>query len=200
MSYTGFVRSSSRPSGGVATIWYNDKEGIDAMTGKSYYTTSGRRRAAGGLVEWGVKSGFGTLRSYHWNKKRFVAGRDGSDYSIVVKSHARSRLEIVLSVDGLDVLDGKPASTKKRGYILWPGQTLEVKGWRTSENQVASFQFSSVADSYSNLKHGTTRNIGVIGMGVFTEKGVDPWNGYSAEASRRFSASPFAEEPMQQAR
>lgn len=200
MTYTGFVRAGSKPAHGLATIWYNDREGIDAMTGRDYHPTTGRNRAAGGLVEWGIKSGLSTLRTYHWKGRDFVAGRKGARYSIVVKSHARSRLEVVLSVDGLDVVDGKEATTRKRGYILWPGRTLEVKGWRWSEGQVASFRFSRVADSYTSLKGNDTRNVGVIGMAVFTEKGVDPWNGYAAESNRRFAASPFADAPVQRAR
>lgn len=200
MTYTGFERESSRPIGGVATIWYNDREGIDAMTGKSYVTRNGLERSADGLVEWGIKSGYSTLKNYHWSGRRFVVGQDGARYSVVVKNHGRSRLEVVLSVDGLDVLDGKEASVKKRGYIVWPGQTLEVKGWRSSAHQVASFRFSSVGNSYASLKHGDTRNVGVVGMAVFAEKGIDPWNGYSGEAQRRFSASPFAEPPLQRAR
>jgi len=200
MTYASFVRAAGKPHRGVATIWYNDEEGIEAMTGGRFIRSDGRQRAAGGLVEWGVKSGGRYLRHYHWDGKRFVAGRRGERYSIAVRSHARSRLEVVLSVDGLDVMDGKPASVKKRGYIIWPGQTLEVKGWRTSPDRVASFEFSSVTGSYSNLRHASTRNVGVIGMAVFTEKGIDPWRGYSREAEGAFSASPFAEAPRSRAR
>ena len=200
MTYTNFSRASSKPAGGVATIWYNDKKGVDAMTHKNYHTSSGRERSAGGLVEWGMKSGLGTMRNYHWDGKRFVVGRNGSKYSISVKNNARSRLEVVLSVDGLDVVDGKSASIKKRGYIIWPGQTVEIKGWRSSEREVASFVFSSVSASYANLKHGKTRNVGVVGMAVFTEKGIDPWSGNPEDANKRFAASPFAEAPMQRAR
>lgn len=198
MTHTTFVRASSKPHRGISTIWYNDKEGIEAMTRGAATSSSGRQRSANGLVEWGVKSGFGYLKSYQWDGKRFVAGKAGSRYAIVIKSHARSRLELVLSVDGLDVLDGESASTKKRGYILWPGQTLEVKGWRTSMDQVASFEFASVTGSYSNLKGSGTRNVGVIGLAVFTEKGIDPWNGFSLEAGS--VAAPFAEAPMHRAR
>ena len=200
MTYTSFSRASSKPADGVAMIWYNDKEGIDAMTKKSYYTSSGRKRAAGGMVEWGMKSGLGTMRNYHANGKRFVVGRNGSKYSLSVKNNARSRLEVVLSVDGLDVVDGKQASIKKRGYIVWPGQTIEVKGWRSSESDVAAFVFSPVSSSYAVLKHDSSRNVGVVGIAVFTEKGVDPWSGRSTDANKRFSASPFAEAPMERAR
>ena len=200
MTYTSFSRASSKPADGLAMIWYNDKEGINAMTNKNYYTSSGRKRAAGGLVEWGMKSGLGTLRNYHANGKRFVVGRNGSKYSLSVKNNARSRLEVVLSVDGLDVVDGKQASIKKRGYIVWPGQTIEIKGWRSSESDVASFVFSPVSSSYAVLKHDNPRNVGVVGMAVFTEKGVDPWSGRPSDTTKRFAASPFAEAPMERAR
>ncbi len=200
MTYTSFRRSDETPHGGTDTIWYNDKAGIDEMTGRSYYTSGGRKRAANGLVEWGMRSGFGIMRNYHSGGRRYVAGRKNARYAISVKNNSRSRLEVVLSVDGLDVVDGKPASLTKRGYIVWPGQTLEVKGWRASEDKVASFVFAPVAGSYANLRHGETRNVGVVGLAVFTEKGVDPWSGRSADAHNRFSASPFADPPMRRAR
>ncbi|PQJ27936.1 hypothetical protein [Rubritalea profundi] len=101
-----------------------------------------------------------------------------------------------MSVDGLDVMDGKSASTKKRGYMIEPGKTLSVKGFRTSDAAVAAFKFSSVDTSYSNLRHGTTRNVGVIGMAVFTEKGIDPWRWNGGELDARNAAQAFAEAPM----
>lgn len=60
---------------------------------------------------------------------------------------------------------------------------------------MASFKFSSVAGSYSNLRHGSTRNVGVIGMAVFTEKGVSPWRWNEGEVDARKSAKAFAEAP-----
>jgi len=51
--------------------------------------------------------------------------------------------------------------------------------------------FSSVSDSYANLKHGDTRNVGVIGLAVFPERGVDPWEGTPPASKPR----PFAEAP-----
>jgi hypothetical protein len=199
MGYTTFVRSSSSPYGGPAMLYYNDKEGVDAMTSWKY-SGRGMQKAANGLVEWGVKGTFGNLKNYQSGGRRYVVGRGGGRYSLVVKNLAKSRLEVVLSVDGLDVLDGKAASFRKRGYIISPGQTLEVKGWRTSQDAVAAFKFSSVSGSYSNLSGSGTRNVGVIGMAVFTEKGVNPFTWMPDEVRRRSSASPFAEPPMRQGR
>lgn len=199
IGYSSFTRRSSKPAG-VSTIYYNDREGVKAMAGSWRFSGSGMQRAAGGLVEWGLKSGWGSLKNYHSGGRRYVVGRKGSTYSLVVKNLCHSALEVVLSVDGLDVMDGRPASFRKRGYIIQPGKTLAVKGFRTSESAVAAFKFSSVAGSYSNLRHGKTRNVGVIGMAVFTRKGVDPWKWSRSAVRRRHGASPFAEAPYSRAR
>lgn len=189
----GFARASSKPAG-TDTIYYNDSAGIDSMASRPV-RVSGMQPAAGGLVEWGVKGSTGMLPTYKeggWGR-RLVAGRPNGSYSIVVKNRSRSRLEIVASVDGLDVFDGKPAAFAKRGYLVEPGDTLEIDGFRTSWNTVAGFKFSSVSNSYANMRHGDTRNVGVIGLAVFTQKGVDPWT--TQEAGRRFGARAFAEAP-----
>lgn len=193
LTYTSFNRSSNKPAGTDA-VFYNDPDGIEAMT--SYkYKVGAMQTAAGGMVEWGIKGRFGYLPAYKGSGRRLVAGKKGSTYSIVVKNRCKSRLEIVASVDGLDVQDGKTASFSKRGYIIDPGETLEIEGFRTSYDKVAAFEFSGVSNSYANLRHGDTRNVGVIGLAVFTQKGVDPCKWMPSEVQRRTSANPFAVAP-----
>ena len=188
-----FVRSGSSPKG-TGAIFYNDREGIDAMTGYKYKVDA-MQTAAGEMVEWGIKGKFGYLPAYKSSNRYFVVGSASSAYSIVVKNRCRSRVEVVLSVDGLDVIDGKPASFSKRGYIIALGETLEVKGWRTGWDSVAQFEFSSVGASYANQRHGNARNVGVIGLAVFGEKGVDPWKWMPSEVNTRSTANPFAQNP-----
>lgn len=193
MSYVSFTRSSAKPAG-TDVIYYNDAEGIKAMSHYKY-RVGGLQTAAGELVEWGIKGRLGYLPAYKGSGRRFVAGSKGGSYSIVVKNRSKSRLEIVASVDGLSVQDGKTASFSKRGYIVDPGETLEIDGFRTSHSKVAAFKFSSVSNSYANMRHGDTLNVGVIGIAVFTEKGVDPWTWMPGEASQRKNANPFAVAP-----
>ncbi len=192
-----FVRASSKPAG-AGLVFYNDKEGIEAMTG-SKRKVGGVETAAGDMVEWGIKGGgFGylsTYKTYSWGTRRFVVGERDDNYSIVLKNRCKSRVEIVLSVDGLDVIDGKKAALSKRGYVIAPDETLEVKGWRTSPSTVARFKFTTVAGSYTNLKYGDHRNVGVIGMAVFAEDGVDPWTWSPREVGNRLEANPFATKP-----
>jgi hypothetical protein len=190
-----FVRASSKPAG-VDAIYYNNPEGIKAMA-QAPERVGGMQSAAGGLVEWGIKGRMGLLTAYkEWGGgRRLVAGVADSTYAIQIKNRSRSTLEVVASVDGLDVMDGATASYSKRGYLIEPGRTLDIDGFRTSHHRVAAFKFSSVANSYANLRHGDSRNVGVIGLAVFTQKGVDPWTWMPDEVNRRISAQPFATPP-----
>ncbi|MDB4268185.1 hypothetical protein N9868_02045 [Akkermansiaceae bacterium] len=199
MAYTDFHRSSTKPIA-FSSLRYNDSEGATAMGLNRSSRKSGLQRVPGDFVEWGVKSRRKILPSYLARGGRFVIGNKGSNYSLLVKNRSKSRLEAVMSVDGLDVIDGKTASTKKRGYLVYPGKTLEVKGFRTSHQAVAAFKFSSVGNSYANLRHGETRNVGVLGLAVYSEKGIDPWFPNWQEAQRRGGAQAFAEEPIYRAR
>ena len=198
LSQGSFTRASSKPAG-TDVIYYNDPKGLDAMAG-STERVNPMQTAAGDLVEWGVKGRVGFLATYKegWRGRRFVAGQKDSTYSIVVKNRCKSALEIVASVDGLDVQDGQPASFAKRGYIVEPGKTVEIDGFRTSYSSVAAFKFSSVSNSYANMRHGNTRNIGVIGLAIFTQKNVNPWIWMPEEVNRRETAQPFAQAPASQ--
>ena len=128
-------------------------------------------------------------------RRRLVAGQEDGTYSIVVKNRCKSALEIVASVDGLDVQDGQSGSFSKRGYIVEPGKPIDIEGFRTSYSRVAAFKFSSVSNSCANMRHGNTRNVGVIGIAVFTQKDVNPWTWMPGEVQRRDTAQPFAKAP-----
>ncbi|MCG8423833.1 MAG: hypothetical protein MJE77_38545 [Proteobacteria bacterium] len=79
------------------------------------------------------------------------------------------RIEAVISVDGLDVIDGQAADVRKRGYVVPAHGELTVDGFRVSTREVATFRFSSVSNSYAGRK-GVARNVGVIGVALFAEQ------------------------------
>ena len=100
----------------------------------------------------------------------FVAGEQGERYEIVVTNNTASRIEVVVTVDGRDVVSGKLGDfTKQRGYVLDPFGSVRIDGFRTSLEQVAAFRFSGVSDSYTARK-GTPQHAGVIGVAVFHEQ------------------------------
>jgi hypothetical protein len=100
----------------------------------------------------------------------YVLGRNGARYTLRVWNRSWTRVEAVVSVDGLDVIDGKTADFReKRGYVIAPGGFVDIEGWRLSGRQAAAFRFSTVRDSYA-ARTGGARNVGVIGVAVFPER------------------------------
>lgn len=187
-----FQRGDSSNPFSTAVLYYNDAEGTRAMASSSGYTrtSGGLYPVANGALQIGLKDEHGAfLSGFTGNSRNYVVGEAGGRYSIVVRNATPFRIECVLSVDGLDVLDGKPASFSKRGYIVDPRGEIEVDGFRTSTSEVAAFRFGSVRGSYANQKHGDTANVGVIGLAVFNERGTEPWKWNEVE--RRHDANPF---------
>ncbi len=76
----------------------------------------------------------------------------------------------VLSIDGLDILTGKPAEDSKKGYIVDAYSSTEIKGYRLSDTDSAAFVFTSKGKSYVSKTAGEARNTGVIGVRIFREK------------------------------
>jgi hypothetical protein len=176
----------------VAAIYYNDAEGVRAMAGAVAWrrTWSVMPSPFASLISIGLRDQSGRfLPGLIIGDRWFVVGEEGRRYSIVVRNNTDYRLEFVLSVDGLDVLDGRAASFRKRGYAIEPHRTLVVDGFRQSTEAVAAFRFSPVRESYANEKYRNTRNVGVIGVAVFNEAGTYPWT--DREIQKRFEANPF---------
>jgi hypothetical protein len=180
-----FVRGWTERPGGTGMLYYNDSEGVDAMLdylgGDSKHRT-GLYPTANSLVSIGLRDKDGQWYSGHELKgKRFVVGITGERYEIVLKNETEQRIEVVVTVDGLDVLDGKSGSYKKRGYIVEPESELTIDGFRTSDSSVAAFRFGSVPESYANLRKRGAANVGVIGVAVFQERiGAAPREGQEA--------------------
>jgi hypothetical protein len=127
---------------------------------------------AGPRVEAVDESG-SPLPTYYQGGRAFVEGDIGSRYLLRIVNPTPRRVEAVVSVDGLDAIDGRPASTGKRGYLVPAYGELTVDGWRTSLSAVAAFRFSSVRGSYAG-RTGHDRNVGVIGVAFFRERPPRP--------------------------
>lgn len=121
----------------------------------------------------------------------WAVGEPDVRYSLAVANDTANAFEVVASVDGLDIVDGSPASFGKRGYVVDPFSSVVIDGWRTSEETVAAFRFSSIEDSYSE-RMGDGRNIGVIGAAFFREAPQE-WDAWRSpeETWRRDAADPF---------
>ncbi len=179
----------------VTELRYDDERGVRALA--AYAATPAPRAhewvAAGGAIAiWLKDEHENPLDVVQVGGQTFVVGEAGQRYTIVMENHTGHRFETVATVDGLDVINGKPGALRNRGYLLLPYATLEIEGFRETEQTVAAFRFGRVADAYA-AKVGEARDVGVIGMAFFGEHG-DAWTprmGMSDELRRRVTATPF---------
>ncbi|MGE5183000.1 MAG: hypothetical protein ACM31C_13100 [Acidobacteriota bacterium] len=110
-----------------------------------------------------------TMPTYALKDRYYVQGNAGDRYIIRVTNPTPNRVEAVVSVDGLDVIDGDEGDLHKRGYIVPAFGDVRIEGFRTSLDDVATFRFSSVDGSYAGKK-GKARNVGVIAVAIFEEQ------------------------------
>lgn len=125
---------------------------------------------AGVLVDVSVidRSTGQQLEVYRHRGQLYVAGTPGNRYAVVMRNKSAGRLLTVLSVDGVNALNGQTAATSQSGYVLSAWQAAEIAGWRKSMDDVAAFYFTSVADSYAG-RTDRPQNVGVIGVAVYRE-------------------------------
>jgi len=188
VNYTTFQRSSSSPSQAFR-FDYNDLSGVQAIVRRlsrvACCSPLGSTYHGGVSVQLVDRYG-SAFKGVRVGGRNVVVGQHGKRYVIRVKNHLARRIEVVASVDGLDVIDGRRASVHKRGYVVRPHSTLQIKGFRRSHRYVAAFRFSTLRRSYAS-RMGKGGNIGVIGVAVFSEKRPEPY------LQRRLQARPFVE-------
>jgi hypothetical protein len=192
VTITAFERADWSHPLASAAIYYNNLEGIHAMASAAAWQRSWPilPPPINSLVLVGLKDQSGRfLPGLIVGDRWFVVGEEGRRYSIVVRNKSDLRLEVVLSVDGLDVLDGRKASVRKGGYVMAPRSQLVVEGFRQNTEAVAAFRFGPVRESYANEKYHETGNVGVIGVALFNERGTNPWT--NVEVQKRLKANPF---------
>jgi hypothetical protein len=105
----------------------------------------------------------------HAGKTYLPVRRLGTEYEIRVWNHGPRRIAAVVSVDGLSVITGKPASESQPGYLVTPYSHVLIKGWRRSLDAVAAFRFVERDKSYAALI-GRPENVGVISLVAIEEQ------------------------------
>ncbi len=132
---------------------------------------------AGGLLEftlWVEENGaLVQALEYAHRDTCYVEGRRGQRYVLRARNPGDRRIEVIPTVDGLDVHSGKDASFEQRGLILPAHTSFDFEGFRLSSSEVATFRFGGVEQSYAS-QIGKPRNVGVIGVAVFAEASPPP--------------------------
>ena len=142
------------------------------------------------------------LPTFTHQGRAYVLGTAGRRYQVRVRNDSGRRAEVVVSVDGRDVLDGGPSALQKRGYLVESHGEVVIDGYRLSQEAVAAFRFGSVSRSYAALE-GDARDVGVIGVAVFPERNPSPAAArdfLSREKSASAEPAPRSEEALGAAR
>jgi hypothetical protein len=111
------------------------------------------------------------LQEYPYQEETFIEGIIGRNFTLRLgKSQHYRRGLAVVSLDGLSIMDGKPAKSDGRGYIIENGENyIDIPGWRLNDRETAAFYFASLPEAYAS-QMGKPTNIGVIGAKFFYEK------------------------------
>lgn len=190
-----FVRDSSSPFA-TLEMRYNDRDGVRAMADRALQRGASRRlRTGGGVVTMSVVDDRGVpLEAVRAGRSLLVIGDEGERYSLLLENRTGHRIEAVATVDGLDVINGQPGHLENRGYVLMPYASVTIDGFRRSAGSVAAFRFSRVSDSYAAQTSGA-RNVGVIGVALFGERGDGLFLDDDDDLELRETADPFPADP-----
>ena len=101
----------------------------------------------------------------------WIEARNGTRYEIEVRNDSHNRILSVVSVDGLNIIDGKhedPLSAP--GYIIHSHNNIKIPGWKISADDVKEFYFTPQGQSYSAKLGADLSNTGVIAVAIYKEK------------------------------
>lgn len=116
------------------------------------------------------KHGTSKIPEYGHKGLTFVEGRLDQPYTIKLRNDSAQRVMALLSIDGLNVIDGEPCTPASRGYIIPAYTTVDIDGWRTSLAEIRRFKFEGKAASYAKSMTGEVQNCGIISAKFFSEK------------------------------
>ena len=114
-------------------------------------------------------------RQYLHNGRTFIEAKEGSEYAIELKNNSWEKILAVLSVDGLNIIDGEAADEHGGGYVLAPYPSQKFLGFQYSSEKVAAFKFGALGTGYaSSKKDGSEKNAGIVGVRIWDEKPRPP--------------------------
>lgn len=117
-----------------------------------------------------------TMKKYYVDGIETVGAWGDEPFEIRFKNNTWQKVQVKLSLDGTDILSGKPADTEvsKDMWVCNAYGTLSLKAWPETNNGGAAFVFTSANNSVAVHTHGDLSCRGIIAAAVFTEGHVTP--------------------------
>ncbi|MCB0345198.1 MAG: hypothetical protein KDD66_08765 [Bdellovibrionales bacterium] len=93
---------------------------------------------------------------WNWKKSYHDAAldvREGEEYSIYVRNPLPVRVAVVVTVDGLNTIDGeKTHSDRGSKWMIQPYSTIKIDGWQTGDSTQRKFVFTRPQFSYARWR------------------------------------------------
>jgi hypothetical protein len=129
----------------------------------------------------------------------------GRNYGVRLTNQTAQRVAVLLTVDGLNVIDGNRSAQSNREpmYVLDPWESTVIRGWRTSLHEIRRFVFVDEQRSYAERTGQGNGDLGWIRVTTFREAGARPrykpqtdWNSQDEFGQRQESkAAPESAAP-----
>lgn len=87
------------------------------------------------------------VKEVHHRGRTYIEGRKGTEYTLhftnnrLTRGMRANRVLVIPSVDGLCVLDGKPAGRNSPGFVVEYGESIDIPGWMVDSSTAAKFTF-----------------------------------------------------------
>ena len=198
-----FEREDARVPFLAVRLYYGDVASVRGMLetqDDSAVRFRGMRRAGDGIVSVGVKDGKGAwVDSYECGGHLFVTGAAGQPCQIVVRNESKSRLEILIGMDGADVISGGGFKLENHGLVLSPLQTSTIGVVKRDKPAALRFGPGRAPSLGPVVESLIAPARGSILLTVFQEKDRLPWEGSVRAATRtvpgKFPQRTFEPEP-----
>jgi hypothetical protein len=104
--------------------------------------------------------------------RHYLEAFAGRNYSVVLRNNTARRIGVLLTVDGLNVVNGERTrqASDEPMYVLGPWESATIQGWRTSLNDVRRFVFVDEKRSYAERTGQANADMGWIRVLAFREQ------------------------------
>lgn len=98
-------------------------------------------------------------------------------FEVVFRNNSYEKVQVKLSIDGIDVLTGKLATIEPGGdmWVVQPYSSLNLKAWPETTKGGAQFVFTHADKSVAVHTQGDLKSIGIIAASVFSENNQPIW-------------------------
>jgi hypothetical protein len=106
------------------------------------------------------------------DQRRYFEAFAGRNYSIVLSNKTSRRIGVLVAVDGLNVVNGSKSrlALGEPMYVMDPYERAEIRGWRTSLDNVRRFVFVDEQRSYAERTGQANGDMGWIRVLSFQEQ------------------------------